>query len=103
MLDIGIDFLGSIIGALCCSQCPVALLNVPGSIAATQNKKSSKIAAEATVASVCSISNVMVWLCNIDHVSPLCSIHNNVNAIHVSIAAEWFAVEKLKQFEHAHA
>ena len=79
MLDIDLEFLGSIIGAVCCSQCPAALVNLLCSMPTTQKQKSNTIAVEATVASVCNIAYVMVWLCGVD---------NTTNAINVSIAAE---------------
>ena len=101
VLDNNLEFVGSIMGALCCSQCPAALVSLLCSMATTQNKKNNKIAAEITVPSVCSIACVMVWLCSKDHVMLLCSIHNITDAIGVSIAAsrackkEWVNLSQL--------
>ena len=68
MLDIGLDLLASIVGALCCCQCPAALISLLCSMARTQNKKSNHIA-------VCSKAYVM-------------GIHDIMDAIGVSIAAK---------------
>ena len=61
-------------------------------MATTQNKKHNKIAAETTVASVCSIACVMVWLCSRDPIAcvmvwPCSRDHGIMDAVSVSIAA----------------
>ena len=53
VLDNNLGFLGWIMDALCCSQCPAALDSLLCSMATAQTKNDNQIVAEITVASVC--------------------------------------------------
>ena len=78
VLDNNLGFLGWIMDALCCSQCPAALDSLLCSMATTQTKNNNQMAADITVVSV-----------------RICSkYHSIMDAIGVSIATSRVCEDK---------